>query len=245
MRQRIRNFLLKFGWDVRRVGSDLVHKRAEWHRRELEKWRVLQTLDPEAVLDIGANVGQFAELVRELLPSVRILSFEPLGDCFEKLSGRRAHLAPLDCYPFALGDEDSQATIQRNQYSPSSSLLEMQSLHKEELPQTATTFEETIQIRRLDNLATELKLPKKFIAKIDVQGYTAPVLKGGEQTLRKAQAIIAEVSLQPLYQGETTFDEAYEILTGWGFAYRGNLDQWVSKRDGRILQCDCLFEWGG
>jgi hypothetical protein len=69
-----------------------------------------------------------------------------------------------------------------------------------------------------------------------------PVLQGGEQTFRQARAIIAEVSLQPLYAGETTFDQAYQLLTAWGFAYRGNLDQWVSKRDARILQCDCLFE---
>ncbi|MCA9081011.1 MAG: FkbM family methyltransferase [Planctomycetaceae bacterium] len=244
MKTRIRQWLLRMGWDVSRVTSRDVHKRAEWNRRELEKWRVLQTYAPAAVLDIGANVGQFAELLRNLLPTTRIISFEPLQDCFTELKSKQDRLAPLDCLPFALGAESTSATIQRNSYSPSSSLLEMESLHKEELPKTAATVNETIQIRRLDDLAPELHLPSNFIAKIDVQGYTAPVLRGGEETLRNAQALIAEVSLRPLYAGETTFDEAFEILTGWGFVYRGNVDQWISRRDGRILQCDCLFERG-
>ncbi len=242
LNSRLRKLLLHLGWDVRRISSREQEKRADWHRRELDKWRLLANYQSQAVLDIGANIGQFAELVRELLPNVRILSFEPLADCYQALNNKRHSLAPLDCYHCALGDQNTQTTIHRNASTPSSSLLEMQSLHKEELPKTTNTVAEEIQVRRLDDMAHELNLPANYLAKIDVQGYTAPVLRGGEQTLRRAQALIAEVSLQPLYAGETTFEEAYDILTGWGFAYRGNVDQWISKRDGRILQCDCLFE---
>ncbi|MCA8992778.1 MAG: FkbM family methyltransferase [Planctomycetaceae bacterium] len=242
LRGKIRKWLLNLGWDVRRTSSWAVHKRAEVHRQELDKWRILKTLSPEAVLDIGANTGQFAELVRELLPQVRIISFEPLQDCFAKLQEKKQQLAPHDCYHCALGAENGKHIIHRNNFTPSSSLLEMQSRHKEELPRTEQTFPEEIQLRRLDDLAPELTLPENFFVKIDVQGYTAPVLHGGEQTLRKAAAIVAEVSLQPLYSGETRFAEAYEILTSWGFEYRGNLDQWISRKDARILQCDCLFE---
>lgn len=242
VRTWLRNGLLSWGWDVRRTASYEVAKRAEWHQRELTKWRLLQTYAPRTILDIGANTGQFAQLARELLPTTRILSFEPLRECFEQLVRRSTELAPFEAYPYALGAADTTQTMNRNEFSPSSSLLPMDQLHKDELPFTAKTVSEEIQIRRLDGLVAQLGLVDPLFIKIDVQGYTEPVLRGGEQVIKRAQAVVAEVSLQPLYRGETTFDEAYALLTAWGFVYRGNVDQWCSERDGRILQCDCLFE---
>lgn len=241
-RSWVREVFLNCGWDVRRVASRADESRAEWHRRELAKWRLLQNYAPRTVLDIGANTGQFARLIREVLPAARIISFEPLAACFETLSRASIDLSPIDVYPFALGDADTTQVMYRNEFSPSSSLLPMERLHKDEMPCTATTFSEEIQIRRLDGLAGELKLEEPLCIKIDVQGYTEPVLLGGEQVIKRAKAVVAEVSLLPLYRGETTFDRVFQILTEWGFVYRGNVDQWYSERDGRILQCDCLFE---
>lgn len=242
VRSWLRNQFLSWGWDVRRTVSYEAARRAERHEQELDKWRFLSAYAPQAVLDIGANVGQFAQLTRQLLPTTRIISFEPLRECFEQLSRQVTALAPFEAYPYALGLADTTQMMNRNEFSPSSSLLPMDRLHREELPFTAKTVSEEIQIRRLDGLASQLRLDEPFFVKIDVQGYTDPVLRGGEQVIKRARAVVAEVSLQPLYQGETTFDQTYALMTSWGFAYRGNVDQWRSERDGRILQCDCLFE---
>lgn len=238
----MRDFLLRCGWDVRRTANIDQQRRDEWHRRELTKWRLIRNYSPRTVLDIGANTGQFAQLARELLPEARIISFEPLRDCFELLTGQTNRLAPFIAYPFALGSENATARMHHNHSSPSSSLLVMDRLHQEELPNTINTVTEDVQIRRLDDLESELLLEDPVFVKIDVQGYTEPVLRGGERVIRRASAIVAEVSVQPLYRGETTFDQVCALLTGWGFVYRGNVDQWSSERDGRILQCDCLFE---
>lgn len=242
LRNWARNSLLKLGWDLRRTRPHRDVVREDWHQRELAKWRLLQTYQPAVVLDIGANTGQFAALVRELLPTTRIISFEPLRECYEALRQQSAALAPHEVLPFALGEADGAATIQHNEFSPSSSLLPIGVLHTEELPHTATMVTEEIQLRRLDGLAESLALSDPLVIKIDVQGYTLPVLRGGQRTIRRARAVIAEVSVRPLYQGEATFDEVYALMKTWGFEYRGNVDQWCSGRDGRILQCDCLFE---
>ena len=242
MRNMIRDFLLRWGWDVRRSVSIENHRRAEWHRREIEKWKSIQCYRPRTVLDIGANTGQFAELAREILPKARIISFEPLRDCAAVLEAAKGRLAPLEVYPFALGDEDQSAEFHRNKFSPSSSLLEMRRQHIEELPETESVQSETIQVRRLDSLSAELNLEDPIFVKIDVQGYTEPVLLGGKSVICRSIAVVAEVSVRPLYEGEATFDRINQILAGWGFVYRGNIDQWISQRDGRILQCDCLFE---
>lgn len=242
VREKIRSTLLKLGWDVRRTSSLQATKRAAYHEQELAKWRILANYSPDVVLDIGANTGQFAALVRGLLPRTRIISFEPLAECYAELCRQQSRLAPWRGMPYALGDADGSMEIRRSDFTPSSSLLPMDQLHKDELPHTARTVTETIQVRRLDGLADELRLEGTYVAKIDVQGYTLPVLRGGERLLRGARAIIAEVSLQPLYVGEATFAETYALLTSWGFVYRGNVDQWFSSRDGRVLQADCLFE---
>ncbi len=238
----VRDTLLKCGWDLRRTVSYETAARDEWHRRELAKWRLLQTYAPQTVLDIGANTGQFAKLTRELLPLTRIISFEPLRQCFEQLKLQTSALSPFEAYPIALGEQDLTTVMHHNEFSPSSSLLSMDQLHKEELPHTGKVAHEEIQVRRLDGLSEHLQIIDPLLIKIDVQGYTEPVLRGGEQTVRRACAVVAEVSLQPLYRGEATFDQVHALLSQWGFIYRGNVDQWCSERDGRILQCDCLFE---
>lgn len=242
LRAWIRDSLLKFGWDVRRTSSYANEARVAWRQRELAKWRLIKLYSPATVLDIGANTGQFASLARELIPGARIISFEPLRDCYEALLAQSLTLTPHEVFPYALGESDGVAIMEHNEFSPSSSLLSMELLHKEELPHTAKTVSEEIQLRRLDSLTEAMSLVDPLFIKIDVQGYTAPVLRGGERTVRRANAIVAEISVQPLYHGEATFSEVYSILTSWGFEYRGNVDQWCSERDGRVLQCDCLFE---
>jgi hypothetical protein len=80
------------------------------------------------------------------------------------------------------------------------------------------------------------------VAKIDVQGAELEVFEGGAATLRRCAALIVELSYFQLYEEQPLFDAVYQRLKSLGFAYRGNLDQMTSPRDGRILQADGLFE---
>lgn len=242
IRHSIRASFLRLGWDVARVRSRQSEKREQWRRQELANWRVMSHYRPHTVLDIGANAGQFARLTRDLLPDARIISFEPLAAPRRELLACRDELGCMDVLPLALGDRDGQASMNRNAFTPSSSLLDLEPLHAEVLPCTADTVPETVEVRRLDGLRESLRLLTPVFVKIDVQGYTQPVLAGGEQTIKDSAAVVAEVSVAPLYRGETNFHELYETLRGWGFEYRGNVDQWRRAQDGTVLQCDCLFE---
>lgn len=242
IRNNLHQGLLKCGWDLRRRQSWQEEKRQKAQADEILKWRFLRHYQPDTVIDVGANVGQFASLARHHLPDAQIIAAEPLPECIRALHAAKSRLQPIEILPFAIGDESGERTIYHNASSPSSSLLEMQELHWNELPHTKQTKQETIQIRRLDDLLADYTLGESHVIKVDVQGYTLPVLRGGEASIRKASAVIAEISTRPLYKGESNFAEVYELLRGWGFEYRGNVDQWQSGHDGRILQCDCLFE---
>ena len=242
MRNWIRKQVLKTGWDIRRVSSYKKLKQEQTLARERQKWAFLEQMKPQTILDIGANIGQYAQLVRPICPQAKIISFEPLLQCYERLKELSEELKPHEVVHTALGTEDCISIIHKNDYSPSSSLLEMEKLHYEQLPHTANTSEEKVKVQRLDDIAPTLNWEYPLFIKVDVQGFEKQVLIGGEKTIRQAQAIVLEVSAYPLYRGEAGFDAIYELLRAWGFCYRGNVDHWVSPTDKRIMQFDCLFE---
>ena len=109
-------------------------------------------------MDIGANEGQCAALLREAFPSTPIISFEPLADCYDKVASFLKDNGPGEAWHCALGEANGTATINRNKFTPSSSLLPMEELHRQEFPQTVETYPEEISIRRLDEVAKEIEL---------------------------------------------------------------------------------------
>ncbi|HEY3964953.1 MAG TPA: FkbM family methyltransferase [Planctomycetaceae bacterium] len=242
VRHWIRNRILRFGWDVRRVQSIEHMRRQRTHDEQIEHLRFLKSYGLRSVLDIGANTGQFAALAREVLPDPKIYSFEPLASCYAELCEQIGRMQPAEAFHFALGDENGTAPMRRNEFTPSSSLLSMNRLHWEELPESERSTEEMISIRRLDDVLSERVLETPLFVKIDVQGFEDRVLRGGAATIRRAVAVVLEMSAVPLYDGQPLFDDLYPLLRDWGFAYRGNIDQFRSRRDGRILQFDALFE---
>lgn len=205
------------------------------------KYRWLQERGIATVLDIGANTGQFASMIREILPEVMIYSFEPIETSFRELKSNAAALGPIECLPYALGESDAVMEMHKNDFSASSSILEMHSRHAEAFPMTARSVIEKVQVRSLDAIVSQLTLKPKVLAKIDVQGYEMNVLKGAEKSLAAIDALIVETSFETLYEQQPLFDEVYRFLLGRGFGYAGNFDQAADPRTGAILQADGIF----
>ncbi|MEQ9409398.1 MAG: FkbM family methyltransferase [Fuerstiella sp.] len=242
MKNLIRTIFHLAGLEVR-LKSRLQEIRAEEKRlRQVLPWKQLLQYAPGTILDIGANDGYSARLFRELMPDVTIYSFEPLADCFLQVDETLAAQPPGRAFHMALGDTDETTVIHRSRSTPSSSLLPMDPLHQHEFPHTADGTKETIQVRRLDDVAAELDIVQPLIAKIDVQGFEDRVIRGGEKTLSEAAAIVVELSSYELYAGQPSFSDVHHQLEQLGFVFRGTIDQMLSPKDGRILQFDGLFE---
>ena len=131
------------------------------------------------VLDVGANIGQFARAIHEVLPKAVIYSFEPLPDCFTELQRAMSGVATFRAFNTALADRDGEAEFYRSSWSPSSSLLPMEELHKQNFPFTAGESRQTVRTRRLDECAKGLMVEKEILVKIDVQGAEDKVIRGG------------------------------------------------------------------
>ena len=109
-------------FDISRVGQDFYLARKEWdplprkkaigefwlklHLRELH-----DTLHISTVLDVGANRGQYAELLRSIGYTGHIISFEPVPHLYRTLSDKAEDDDKWMVQPYALGDKNTEATL--------------------------------------------------------------------------------------------------------------------------------------
>lgn len=212
--------------------------------KRVQRWKDYgwaRTHDIRTVLDIGANIGQFASQIGHVLPEAMVYSFEPLVGCYRQLMERMETRSRFQGFNCALGDTDGTATIYHNDFSPSSSLLSMGELHQQAFPYTRNAQPEKIAIRRLDSVAANLEIKDKLLVKIDVQGFEDKVLLGGVKTIRRAHILIVETTFQPLYRGQPLFGAIYDSLRALGFVFHGCENLLRNPNDGMILQSDSVF----
>jgi FkbM family methyltransferase len=176
-----------------------------------------------------------------MLPRALIVSFEPARETFERLSNTLRDKPGFLLFNCALGEDD--ATLPMHCYSDTmtSSLLPMAELHKQAFPVAGAEGSEIVKVQRLDDALAGHSLEAEILVKIDVQGYEDKVIRGGEQLISRARAVVAEVSFQSLYEGQPLFDSIYSLMTERGLTYAGNLYQLFSPVDNSILQADALF----
>lgn len=226
----IKRGLRALGVEVRRLPAKPIDELA-WFR----------ALGFRTVLDVGANTGQFARLARGYFPACQIYSFEPLGDCFSSLERAFRDDARFRAFNVAVGDHEGVTEMHRSDFSPSSSLLPMGALHKHAFPATSTGRVERVRVARLDDVLAAEKLEQPMLVKLDVQGYEDKVIAGAPRILSQALAVVTEMSVEPLYEGQALFDDIYRSLVDLGFTYRGNWEQLRNPKDGRVLQVDGIF----
>jgi len=216
-------------------------QQAEATRLSNERWRWLDTLALDTLIDVGANTGQFARHFRSFRADSLIYSFEPLRDCFDELQQAMADVPGFTAFNVALGESDEQTEFFRSAYSESSSLLQMGESHKQLFPFTRDITTETVTLRRLDSYVNEIIVRGGLMVKIDVQGAEARVLRGGRRVLSKADAVLAEVGYLPLYVGQATLREIAELLDDCGLTFMGTIDQNLRPGDSLPIYGDALF----
>lgn len=196
---------------VRRFGLEVSRYRPAGPRRNT----LLERHGIETVLDIGANLGQYAQELRRFGYRGRIVSFEPLSAAFESLSAAAGDDPAWECHRIALGDDNTTSTIGVASNLASSSLLPMLEAHHDAAPGVSMTGAETVEVRTLDSLGLSLSGPT--LMKLDVQGFEDRVLRGAESILPHVSLIECEVSLEPLYESQLTFLPMLDLLREEGF----------------------------
>jgi FkbM family methyltransferase len=229
LKARARSAALAFGYDIRQSQD----RRA----------RVLfSLLGIDLLIDIGANRGQYALAQRASGYRGEILSFEPLSTAhatLRALASDDPHWTIAD--RVAVGDRSGEIAINLAQNSASSSVLPMLDAHLAAAPHARYIGKEIVPLRRLDDLLASAVAGRKIFLKLDVQGFERCVLIGAEHILRQALAVQLEMSLLPLYQGETLMPEMCQLLREKGFAPWDLEPGFRDPTTGRLLQVDAVF----
>lgn len=207
----------------------------------LRRKRLLAEQGIDLVLDVGANVGQFAMRMRALGYRGRIVSFEPLSAAFSDLSHSAGADPAWECRRLAIGDRNGEATIHIAANSWSSSLLPMGGRHVESAPDSAYTGSESVQLRRLDALEDLVRGDERIYLKLDTQGNELPALEGATGLLPHVRVIETELSLVPLYEGQALLGTVVEHLYSLGYELLTLEKAFTDPATGNVLQMDGLF----
>ena len=217
-----------------------------WPKFSLTSYVMLSNLAeqgvlPRTIIDVGANVGQFAVASAKLFPEVRVHSFEPQPECVTKLREHIAKLNNIIIYPFALGEREDEVTFHINSHNHSSSILPLAAAHRVSFPDAREVSEISVKVTTLDKVFDQVELESPVLLKLDIQGYEAMALRGASQTLRRVDYVVLEASFKPMYEGEPTFVEMIKLMEQFGFSLLRPIGWLADPKTGEILQMDLIF----
>lgn len=211
----------------------------------VERYPLLQYLEQfkvDCVLDVGANVGQYATSLRSLGYKGRIESFEPLSAAYEKLA-KLAENDPLwNTHQMALGSEASKLEINVSENSATSSFLPIADGVDLKNVGLNYTKQECVQVNRLDDVHQEIcKDAKNVFLKIDTQGFEGQVLNGGWNAIESFRGLQVEVSLSPIYEGEVLLEEMFSLVKSHGLTPFWLQNGFRDAKSMQLLQVDAFF----
>jgi FkbM family methyltransferase len=233
IRSSVKKLLNRFGYDILHLPADPLVR---------QKMVLIKKYNIDLVFDIGANTGQFAAKMREYGYMGRLVSFEPLPDAFEKLKKNAAGDKSWTVVNTAIGSREGEITINVSQNSYSSSILDIMPRHIESAADSVYTGKVKAPVTTLDKMISEyFGAGCNLFLKIDTQGYERQVLAGCEKSMHLIKGIQLELSLVPLYSGETIMQEMIELLRIKGFKLMLIEQGHYDYTTGEILQVEGVF----
>jgi FkbM family methyltransferase len=220
----------KFGVDIKMTDEEVLMKQLHFNNIDM-------------IYDIGANTGQFSNMIFKLGYNGKIVSFEPLSTAHKALK-KKSHkfsnwIIAEQC---AIGEEDGEIEINISKNSISSSALKILDEHVSAAPDSEYIGSEKVKVYKLDNIGKKYSEgAKNIFIKIDTQGFEEKILNGAADFLKKAKGLLVETSLVPLYEGQALFPQIFERITKLGFELYGVQPAFINKETGRMLQIDAIF----
>jgi FkbM family methyltransferase len=201
----------------------------------------IQSRNIDTVLDVGANIGQFAQQLRRHGYIGRIISFEPISNVYAQLAETCSADPLWDAHHLALGDRDCQSTINISKHTVYSSLLAQTDLAVAGDPNAATVHTETVTVSTLDSLFEGLNPGRTFL-KIDTQGFEQAVLAGASKSLHSIEGVQLELPIAHLYVNTWTIDDAIRSMRDTGFVLaQVQIVNSLPDDPQAALEFDCIF----
>ena len=188
---------------------------------------IAEIREVHTVVDIGANVGFFSKLCRDLFPAASILSFEPIPVTYKCLRNNFNNDEVTKVFNLAISDYTGESKMSFNE-------------HDSAISQFSNNGEVSVRVETLDDVIKENNIETIDILKIDTEKFEAHVLRGGVNSLKKTRYLFIEItmednnnySISSLMKLLSTADYDFQLV---GFR---NYDD---SSEGRMSIMDALF----
>jgi FkbM family methyltransferase len=230
----------------RSLGYDIVPLR-EMKERDyaLHLRELLAHLEIDCVLDVGANVGQYHDFLRnKVLYEGTIVSFEPVSHHVAALRERAQADSDWHIEAYALGAREGSLSINVMVSDQFSSFLEPDNSQVKDFDGLNVPCRtEAVAVKTVDGVLPVLRERLGFrrpYLKLDTQGFDIEVLEGARHSLPGIPALQSEASVIGIYKGMPGYMETIRYLGGQGFDITGLYP--VSRdRSLRLIEFDCVM----
>jgi FkbM family methyltransferase len=206
---------------------------------------LLRHLDVDCVFDVGANHGQYAEMLRRAAGyKGLIVSFEPIPEAASIVRAKAARDDAWIVEEMALGTSNGTTSFQVMQDSQYSSLStprhdEVSSLsHANEVSRVIAVKTETLE-SAYERLVDRYQFCRPFL-KLDTQGFDVNVIQSGERVIGRFVGLQSELAICKLYASSTDYREALSYYQSLGFS----LSAFVPNNAGHfplMVETDCIM----
>lgn len=226
---------------ARRRGYDIVRYSLQSHS-DTRFIKLLSDHSVNVILDIGANTGQYGDFLRSLGYRGKIISFEPLSTAFADLREKAQHDRDWVCEHVAIGATSGRTLLHVAANSQSSSILEMLPQHSESAPSSRYIADEEIELKTVDAVVQlYCRDTDRIFLKVDTQGYERRILEGARNSFPHIKGLELEMSMVPLYKGETLFHDMVPYVGTQGFTLMSLEPVFFHPHTGQLLQVNGIF----
>jgi len=196
----------------------------------MQLYKVQQYFQPNRILDIGANIGQFHQIAKQTFPDSFIFSIEASNEC-------EPYLKQLtDNYYIGMLTKDNN---EYNFYSRKNDPIGTGNSIYKELTEFYSDDQLDIIKKRGIKLDDLFENDSEFdLIKIDTQGSELDIIEGGINLCNKAKGILLEVSLNEYNENSPLYNEVIAYMEKIGFKSKEILDE---QRNHGSHQQDILF----
>ena len=180
---------------------------------------ILREQQFDGVIDGGANVGEFATIVRQVLPASDLVCVEPHPDCAATLRGHGYRVVEA-----ALWREKGSLTL--SQPAPETTSCTVMKQNSNAQP--------TWKVMAITLRDLEIK-GNRILVKLDLQGAELEALQGMGDLWERCAGVLLEVSIGP----DATYESLREMLSRRGFFEYSTTNE--LQMDGRVIEADKLW----
>lgn len=218
------------GYKISRIEPASSKKMISLHSMEMALRRLKEkTINPDLIVDIGAAKGTWTELSLEVWPESNYLLIEPIIEQIEQIPNDLSERRNVSIVAGVAGEEEGEIQFSVTDDLDGSGVYGNNSSNLR-----------TVKVVPLDSIAS-IKNSQSIVLKLDTHGFELPIFEGGDDSLKRTEAIIVEVYGFYVSPTGKLFHELSSYLEEKGFRLFDIVDVVRRPDDDAFWQADAVF----